>query len=81
MADKKVENNKKSTPADKDAKSGASVEKKDNFRYIVRILSTDLDGNRKAQYALTGIKGIGNRIARAKIDVACVWFGYSGHDL
>jgi len=64
MADKKVENNKKSTPADNDAKSGASVEKKDNFRYIVRILSTDLDGNRKAQYALTGIKGIGNRIAR-----------------
>jgi small subunit ribosomal protein S13 len=72
MTDEEVENMEESTTADIDDKSGADEEKKDNFRYIVRILSTDLDGNRKAQYALTGIKGIGNRVARiicAKADV------------
>ena len=33
------------------------------FKYIVRLLNTDLDGNRPVAYALTGIKGVGYRLA------------------
>ncbi len=33
------------------------------FKYIVRIADTDLDGNRPVLYALQGIKGIGYRVA------------------
>jgi small subunit ribosomal protein S13 len=39
------------------------TEVEENFRYIVRIANTDIDGNRKVVYALTGIKGIGIRVA------------------
>ena len=40
------------------------VEKKDaNFRYIVRIVNTDLDGNKNIVIALSGIKGVGIRTA------------------
>lgn len=40
------------------------VEKKDeNFRYIVRIVNTDLDGNKNIVIALSGIKGVGLRSA------------------
>jgi small subunit ribosomal protein S13 len=38
-----------------------------NFRYIVRIANTDLDGTRPAALALTGVRGVGLRIA----EVAC----------
>ncbi len=33
------------------------------FKYIVRIADTDLDGNRPGIYAIQGIKGIGYRVA------------------
>jgi len=33
------------------------------FKYIVRIADTDLDGNRPVIYAIQGIKGIGYRVA------------------
>jgi small subunit ribosomal protein S13 len=42
------------------------------FRYIIRISDTDLDGSKKVAYALTDIKGIGIRLANiivAKVDV------------
>lgn len=40
------------------------VEKKDeNFRYIVRIVNTDLDGNKNIVIAISGIKGLGLRSA------------------
>jgi len=39
-----------------------------DFRYIVRIANTDLDGNRSVVYALTGIKGVGVRIAEIIAD-------------
>lgn len=39
------------------------MEPKSNFKYIVRIGNTNLDGNRIIKYALTGIKGIGHRVA------------------
>ena len=33
------------------------------FKYIIRIADTNLDGNRNIVYALQGIKGIGYRVA------------------
>ncbi len=38
-----------------------------NFRYIVRVVNTDLDGTRPTALALTGVRGVGLRIA----EVAC----------
>lgn len=38
-------------------------EGKEEFKHIVRILDTDLDGKRSIPYALCGIKGIGRRVA------------------
>ncbi|WP_456328531.1 30S ribosomal protein S13 [Archaeoglobus sp.] len=35
------------------------------FKHIVRIADTDLDGNKPVMIALTGIKGIGLRMAKA----------------
>lgn len=49
----------------KGKKPAAGEEKpKDNIKYIVRIANTDLDGTKKVEYALTGIKGIGVRISK-----------------
>ena len=36
----------------------------EKIKHIVRIASTDLDGNKSVHYSLTGIKGIGRRTAR-----------------
>jgi len=38
------------------------------FKHIVRIADTDLDGNKSVVMALTGIKGIGIRMARAIVN-------------
>lgn len=38
------------------------------FRHIVRIADTDLDGKKSVMFALTGIKGIGIRMARAIVN-------------
>ncbi len=38
-----------------------------NFRYIVRVVNTDLDGTRPTALALTGVEGVGLRLA----EVAC----------
>jgi small subunit ribosomal protein S13 len=38
-----------------------------NFRYIVRVSNTDLDGTRPTALALTGVRGVGLRLA----EVAC----------
>jgi len=38
-----------------------------NFHYIVRLANTDLDGTRPTALALTGVRGVGLRIA----EVAC----------
>jgi len=44
------------------------------FRYILRILNTNIDGKQKVAYALTAIKGIGRRFAnlvckKAEVDL------------
>jgi small subunit ribosomal protein S13 len=41
---------------------------KEDFRYIVRMANTDLDGTRSVSYALTAIDGIGIRVAEALAD-------------
>ena len=41
---------------------------KENFRYIVRLAGTDLEGARSVVYALTKVKGIGIRIAETVAD-------------
>jgi len=38
------------------------------FKHIVRIADTDLDGNKSVMFALTGIKGIGLRMARSIVN-------------
>jgi small subunit ribosomal protein S13 len=37
--------------------------KNENFRYIVRILNTDIDGNRTVIMGLQNVKGVGARVA------------------
>ncbi len=38
------------------------------FKYIVRLANTDLDGQRPLELALTGIKGVGIRLAQMLAD-------------
>ena len=48
-------------------KSAKYVPDNPNFRYIVRVSNTDLDGTRPVALALTGVRGVGLRLA----EVAC----------
>jgi len=43
-----------------------------NFRYIVRVSDTDLDGTRPVALALTGVRGVGLRLAEVACQVASV---------
>ncbi len=45
---------------------------KEDFRYIVRMANTDLDGTRPVAYALTSIDGVGIRVAEALADTVGV---------
>src|SRR5437867_6404890 len=45
---------------------------KENFRYIVRLANTDLEGARSVVYALSRVKGVGIRIAEIVADLAKV---------
>ena len=45
---------------------------KENFRYIVRLANTDLEGSRSVVYALSRVKGVGIRIAEIVADLAKV---------
>jgi len=42
----------------------------EDFRYIVRLANTDLRGDRSVVYALTGVRGIGVRVAEMIADLA-----------
>ena len=44
----------------------------DDFKHLVRIASTDLDGAKPVYYALTQIKGINFRLSEAICKVAGV---------
>ena len=45
---------------------------KEDFRYIVRMANTDLDGTRAVAISLTAIPGVGIRISEAVTDLAGV---------
>ena len=45
---------------------------KEDFRYIVRMANTDLDGTRPVVYSLMAISGIGRRVAEGIADLAAV---------
>ncbi len=48
--------------ADEKQTQKKTKEKPEDFKYIVRIANTDVDGEKAAVTALAGIKGIGSRI-------------------
>lgn len=50
----------------------APVSDNPNFRYIVRVANTDLDGRRRTGLALTGVPGVGLRIAEATCQLSGV---------
>lgn len=35
----------------------------EKFQHILRVMNTNIDGNRKAMFALTAIKGVGRRFS------------------
>jgi small subunit ribosomal protein S13 len=49
------------------SKAAKYVPDNPNFRYIVRVSNSDLDGTRPTALALTGVRGVGLRLA----EVAC----------
>ena len=53
-------------------KPGKVIPDNPNFRYIVRVANTDLDGTRPTGLALTGVRGVGLRIAEATCRLARV---------
>lgn len=59
-------------PERKDAKKSLRFTPKPDFRYIVRLAETDLDGARTVEYALGDVRGIGIRTATAIADAAGV---------
>ncbi len=74
---KKPEKPKKEKKEEKAEEPKAKAPKKlegvkEDFRYIVRMANTDLDGTRSVSYALTSIDGIGIRVAEALADTAGV---------
>src|SRR5213076_1268622 len=42
---------------------------KEDFRYIVRMANTDLDGTRSVSYSLTAIPGVGIRVSETVVDL------------
>ena len=75
MPDEK-EAKQKGAPKEKDEKGAAKTGKKgppaekkpvakrdENFRYIVRLVNTDIDGSKNIVIGLSGIKGVGIRTA------------------
>lgn len=64
------EGKKKSSdqPSQKKGKKGAS-EKSEDFKYIVRLADTDIDGEKTVIYGLTSIKGIGMHMSSFIADI------------
>ncbi|HQM66590.1 MAG: 30S ribosomal protein S13 [Euryarchaeota archaeon] len=54
-----------------EAKKSGNEEKED-FRYIVRIVNTDIDGNKPTVVGLQSVKGVGKRVAEIVVQKAGV---------
>ncbi len=48
----------------------AEEEHEEDFKYIVRLMNTDLDGEQPTLYALRSIKGVGTRVAESVVRAA-----------
>ena len=46
------------------------MEQKNDFKYLVRVVNTDLDGNKKIAIALRKIKGVGFMFANSVCTIA-----------
>jgi len=58
------EKKEKKTKKSSEQKQAPKAEKKDeNFRYIVRIANSDIDGNKSLMMGIQSIKGVGPRVA------------------
>lgn len=57
-------------PAAEAPKKGKPIPDNPNFRYIVRFADVDLDGRRSTVLALSGVRGIGPRIAETTVRLA-----------
>jgi small subunit ribosomal protein S13 len=62
------ENEKTKSPKDAPKESKKDEEQADDFKYIVRIANSDLPGDKGVVFALTAIKGIGDRVAEVIIN-------------
>jgi small subunit ribosomal protein S13 len=60
-----------------EGKGGKPIPDNPNFRYIVRLAGSDLDGRRATGLALTGVRGIGPRIS----EVACKMAGVNPSEM
>lgn len=56
-------------PEIKKEKTGKKTDHKEDFKYIVRIANTDINGEKTVVYGLTTIKGIGLHLATAIADI------------
>lgn len=64
VSGKKVNDNEKS----KEENKGKKEKKDDDFKYIIRIANTDVDGHKNVVNGLTAIKGIGMRVSTFIVD-------------
>ena len=64
----KTEVKEKKEPEKEKAKK--KTEHKEDFRYIVRIANTDLDGEKTVVHGLTGVKGVGMHMSTLVADTA-----------
>ncbi len=62
----------KGGPPGTTGKAAKFVPDNPNFRYIVRVSNTDLDGTRPVALALTGVRGVGARLAQVTCRLANV---------
>ncbi|HEV2450014.1 MAG TPA: hypothetical protein VGU43_06375, partial [Thermoplasmata archaeon] len=53
-------------------RKGKPIPDNPNFRYIVRLAGSDLDGTRSTALAITGVRGVGLRIAETACRIAQV---------
>lgn len=65
--EKKVDS--KNINTEKKEKTETKKEKKeDDFKYIIRIANTDIDGHKNVLHGLTAIKGVGMRVSTFIVD-------------
>lgn len=62
MADKKNQEKEKTKGTDKE-KTDKKSKKEDDFRYIIRLKNTDIDGHKNIVQGLAEIKGIGRHLS------------------